>query len=156
MKYRLALVLLLQLGWLPAAENPGGSTPDPAAALNALLARFLDGASRNDINIHERFWADDLIYTSSSGKRYHKKEILADVTKENQTADRTLDTRYAAEQVHVQEYFGTTAIVTFELVATITKQGKTETARYLNTGTFICRNNIWQAVAWQATKKTGG
>jgi hypothetical protein len=35
--------------------------------------------SRNDAAAHERFWAEELIYTGSSGKRIGKADILADV-----------------------------------------------------------------------------
>ena len=44
------------------------TAPD-AAALTSLLKEFLDGASRNDAAMHDRFWAEDLIYTGSSGRR---------------------------------------------------------------------------------------
>src|ERR1041384_8856655 len=54
------------------------SAPD-AAELTKLLNDFLAGASRNDAAIHERFWADDLIYTRSAGRRVNKAEGMRDV-----------------------------------------------------------------------------
>ena len=45
-----------------------------------------------------------------------------------------------------------TAVVAFRLVGKTNKTGKTETANYFNTGTFVKRDGKWQAVAWQATK----
>ena len=45
--------------------------------LSALIHEFMDGASRNDAAVHQRFWAEDLVYTSSAGKRFGKAEILA-------------------------------------------------------------------------------
>ena len=51
----------------------------PHADLTALVEDFLAGASRNDAAVHDRFWADDLIYTGSSGRRVGKADIMKDV-----------------------------------------------------------------------------
>jgi ketosteroid isomerase-like protein len=125
------------------------STPD-AVELTKLLNQFLQGASSNDIAAHERFWAEDVIYTSSLGKRHGKAEILADVRK---SASEPTDQKstFSAEEIRIQQY-GTTAIVAFRLIGTTAKGDKTETSRYLNTGTFLKRDSRWQVVAWQATK----
>lgn len=40
---------------------------DDYEILENLLHEFLIGASVNDYETHDRFWADDLIYTSSNG-----------------------------------------------------------------------------------------
>ena len=47
------------------------TSPD-AGELTKLLNDFLAGASRNDQAVHESFWADDLIYTRSAGRRVSK------------------------------------------------------------------------------------
>ena len=44
------------------------AAPD-AEELHRLLAYFLEGAARNDKAAHERFWADELVYTRSAGVR---------------------------------------------------------------------------------------
>jgi hypothetical protein len=54
-------ILILFVGCAVFAQT----APD-AAELTKLLNDFLAGASRNDVAIHERFWADDLIYTRSA------------------------------------------------------------------------------------------
>ena len=54
------------------------TAPD-AAELTKLLNDFLAGASRNDAAVHDRFWADDLIYTRSAGRRVNKAEVMRDV-----------------------------------------------------------------------------
>jgi hypothetical protein len=54
------------------------SAPD-AAELTRLLNEFLAGASSGDATIHERFWADDLIYTRSAGRRVNKAEVLREL-----------------------------------------------------------------------------
>ena len=61
---------------------------------------------------------------------------------------------YGAEEVRVQQY-GDTAIVAFRLVAKTTRNAVTETAYYLDTGTFLKRDGKWRAVSWQATKVPG-
>ena len=143
---------LILFAILPAffsiAQN--AAAPD-SAELTQLLKDFLAGASRNDIASHERFWADDVIYTSSLGKRRGKSEILADVRKEPPSDAKQDQTNYSAEDIRIQQY-GNTAIVAFRLVGKTTKGDKTEIGQYLNTGTFLKRDGKWQVVAWQATK----
>ena len=148
------LLGLIISGVLPLALTlaQNASAPD-AAELTRLLNDFLAGASRNDPAVHERFWADDVIYTSSSGARRGKAEILANVKKESATTAGPTDeqTTFTSEDVRIQQY-GTTAIVAFRLVGTTKKGDKTDVSKYLNTGTFLKRNGKWQVVAWQATK----
>ena len=119
--------------------------PD-AKELTALLNDFLAGASRNDAAVHDRFWAEELIYTRSAGKRVGKAEIMANVKPQPNEPETT----YSAEDIRIQQY-GTTAIVAFRLVGK-TKKGDTQVTNFLNTGTFLKRDGKWQAVAWQATK----
>jgi hypothetical protein len=129
---------------LPAAA---GDVAPAAAELTELLDRFLDGASRDDIAAHERFWADDLVYTSSSGERTDKAAILASLRTPPVTPEEPL--AYSAENVRVRQY-GDTAVVAFRLVGT--PAGGGAPLHYLNTGTFVRRDGEWRAVAWQATR----
>jgi Domain of unknown function (DUF4440) len=126
-------------------------TAPAAAELTTLLRNFLDGASRNDAAMHDRFWADDLIYTGSSGRRIGKADIMRDVQSAPAPKPGDPATAYSAEDIRIQQY-GSTAIVAFRLVGVTRREGKTETANYLNTGTFLKRNGRWQVVSWQATK----
>ena len=126
------------------------SAPD-AAELTTLLRTFLDAASRSDAAIHDRFWAEDLIYTTSSGRRKGKADIMRDVRSSPAPNSENPETIFTAEDIRIQQY-GTTAIVAFRLVGTSKKEGKTEVAKYLNSGTFLKRNGKWQVVSWQATK----
>jgi hypothetical protein len=126
------------------------SAPD-AAEVTRLLKEFLDGAGRNDVAMHDRFWADDLIYTASAGRRIGKADIMREVREEPHPNRGEEETVYSAEDIRVQQY-GTTAIVAFRLVGTTRKDDKTDVANYLNTGTFLERDGKWQVVAWQATK----
>lgn len=126
------------------------NAPD-APELTKLLQDFLAGASRNDIATHDRFWADDLVYTSSNGSRMGKADILRGVRQEGPPKPGDETTIFSAEDIRIQQY-GTTAIIAFRLVGTTKKGEKTEVANYLNTGTFLKRDGKWQAVSWQATK----
>ena len=139
-------LLSLLLTWV-LANNLNAQTAPDDAELTSLLKEFLAGASRNDAAVHDRFWAEDLIYTRSAGKRIGKADIMRDLKpKPGEPA-----TTYTSEDIRIQQY-GTTAIVAFRLVGTTEKDGTTQVANFLNTGTFLKRNGKWQAVAWQATK----
>jgi hypothetical protein len=132
-----AMVLICSL----FAQSPAPDT----AELTRMLNDFLAGASRNDMAAHERFWADDLIYTTSSGRRMGKQDILREVRAEAAKPTEPAAT-YSADQIRIQQY-GTTAIIAFRLIG---KTGK-ETKYYLNSGTFLKRDGEWRAVNWQAT-----
>src|SRR6266478_9869082 len=77
------------------------TAPD-SAALTSLLKEFLDGASRNDAAMHDRFWAEDLIYTGSSGRRIGKADILKDVRSAPAPAPDDPRTVYTAQDVRIQ------------------------------------------------------
>src|SRR3954470_13700554 len=131
-----AAVWLLLAGGTPAPTPAPPSAPD-AVELTRLLQEFLAGASRNDVAVHERFWADDVIYTGSAGRRRGKAEILADVRSAPAPGPGDASTVFSAEDVRIQQY-GATAVVAFRLVGTTTKAGAAvEVANYLNTGTFV-------------------
>jgi len=134
-----------------ASVNLRAQSAPAAAELTKLLNEFLAGASHNDAAMHDRFWAEDVIYTGSSGRRRGKAEIIKDVRSAPAPKPDDPKTTYTAEDIRIQQY-GNTAIVAFRLVATTEKDGKTEVANYLNTGTFLKRKGRWQVVSWQATK----
>lgn len=100
--------------------------------------------------MHERFWADDLIYTSAKGIRRGKADIMKDVQSEPAPKPGDDVTVYTAEDIRIQQY-ADTAIVAFRLVATTDKAGTKEVKNFLNSGTFLKRTGKWQVVNWQAT-----
>jgi uncharacterized protein DUF4440 len=150
-----AALFLLILSPVLAFAEPTGSPPSApdATTLTQLLKEFLEGAAHNDVAMHDRFWADELIYTRSVGKRLSKADVLRDVKTEAAAPKKSDEgtTTYGAEDIRILQY-GTTAVVAFRLVATNKKGGTTEMSNYFNTGTFVKRDNQWRAVAWQATK----
>ena len=124
-----------------------------ADELTQLLHEFLAGVS--DAAMHDRFWAEDLVYTSSAGTRTNKAEIMSGFGESDDGEREDTGPVYAAEDVQVKVY-GTTAVVAFRLVATSGDQSAEDVVlNYLNTGTFLKRSGIWQVVAWQATKMSG-
>lgn len=126
------------------------TAPD-AAELTKLLNDFLAGASRNDVTIHERFWADDLIYTRSAGRRVNKTEVMHDVRSTPPPKPTDPKTVYTAEDIQIQQY-GNTAVLAFRLVATTETGGAKHVANLLNSGTFVKRDSKWQVVNWQSTR----
>lgn len=121
---------------------------DDKAELTALLDEFLAGASRNDATVHNKYWAEELIYTSSNGTRFGKAQLMQGVNSREMLKPEEIETVYSSEDVRIMQY-GDTAVVAFELVG----KSANETKRYLNSGTFIKRDGKWQAVNWQATLK---
>jgi hypothetical protein len=140
------LLLILLTGCSALAQT----APD-AAELTKLLNDFLAGASRNDAAIHERFWADDLIYTRSAGRRVNKAEVMHDVRTAPAPKPTDPKTVYTAEDIRIQQY-GNTAVVAFRLVATTDIGGSKQVANLLNSGTFVKREGKWQVVNWQSTR----
>jgi len=117
--------------------------------LENLLHDFLRGASENNPEIHDRFWAEDLIYTSSNGERVTKKIIMDGLDDNNNIAE-TPD--YHAEEIQIR-LFDDMAVIAFKLVAvSLNSNGDEERLEFYNTGTFQKRNGQWKAVAWQATR----
>lgn len=123
---------------------------DDKAILTDLLHEFMEGATVNDADIHNRFWAEDLIYTSSAGERIRKQDIMEGLPSEPVQPSES-DPVYSAEDFEIQLY-GKTAIVAFRLVAEINGGDEPVVMNFYNTGTFLKRNGKWQVVAWQATR----
>ncbi len=124
---------------------------DDTEVLQNLLIEFLEGASMNDPEIHERFWADDLIYTSAIGERITKTDIMKTLPDDSSDLSEEELPVYSAEEIQINLY-GNTAVIGFRLVAKFPLEyGQTEQMYYYNTGTFVKMDGRWQAVSWQAT-----
>jgi hypothetical protein len=126
--------------------NAPFAVADEKSDLTQLLHEFLAGVAERAT--HDRFWADDLVYTSSSGTRTNKAEIMSGFDGTDTEGSDEEAPAYSAEDVQINVY-GSTAVVAFRLVA---KTAGSADQEYLNTGTFLKHNGTWQAVAWQATK----
>lgn len=137
---------LIQVCALFLVFASAGATAGDADEILGLLHDFL--AHADEKQAHERFWADDLVYTSSAGTRTDKANILAgfDGAEEEEGGPGPV---YSAEEVELK-WLGETAVVAFKLVAT--PPGDLPRIYYFNTGTFVKRNGEWRVIAWQATK----
>lgn len=146
--------LILLAGVAAGAAEPPALPADAErtrSEITALLTDFLLPARNPTRAAHERFWADDLVYTSSAGKVTNKAEILA-AFDEAPAADTQKPVEpepvYSADDILVRPY-GEMAALTFRLVA---RAPDGTTQFYRNSGTFLRRNGQWQAITWQATK----
>lgn len=122
------------------------SAADDVEDLTANLQQFLAGVTL--AATHDEFWAEDLIYTSSRGTRTSKAEIMSGFGSDNAEDAADSGPAYTAEEIQIQIY-DDAAVVAFRLIASPTDS--LEKQEYLNTGTFVKRDDRWQAVAWQAT-----
>ncbi len=114
--------------------------------LKAMLQDFLANADKAEA--HERFWAEDLVYSSSAGLRFGKSDIMSGFDAAA-ASDAPPAVVYSGDEVDVRLY-GDTAVVAFKLVGT--PSDGSAVLYYYNTGTFLKRDGVWKAVAWQATK----
>lgn len=124
---------------------PFAATASETDALNAMLQQFLLAAHQEQA--HRTFWADDLVYTASNGTRTNKARILAGFSDAGPSDEPPVV--YSGEDVDIRIY-GSTAVIAFRLVGRPSDGSPTQ--YYLNTGTFLKRDDTWQAVAWQATR----
>lgn len=138
--------LILIISSLFTLQSALSQNTEDREQLNEMLHNFMEGASNNDKDTHENFWAEDLIYTSSNGTRFGKAQIMAGFENETEVSD-TPKTIYTAEEIQINLY-DDMAIVAFKMKGTT----GVEVQYYLNSGTFLNREGRWQVVNWQATK----
>jgi len=137
-----------------AAYGNDASPPDAARTrgeITTMLMTFLTPAVNNSAAGHERFWADDLVYTSSAGKVMSKGDILksfAEEPKAKADSQAKPGPVFTAEDILVRPY-GDMAALTFRLVK---RDPDGKISYFRNSGTFLLRNGKWQAITWQATR----
>lgn len=124
---------------------------DDTEQLTQMLHWFMDGASRNDREVHDRFWADDLIYTSSAGLRFGKAQIMSGFSVSQQLQEAAPTLTYTAHDIQINLY-DDVAVVAFRMKGETLNTEGSSIAWYLNSGTFVKRNNEWRVVNWQATR----
>jgi ketosteroid isomerase-like protein len=155
MRTRTTIILTLTVALALAAGVEGSlrqAAPESATAreLTAILQQFLHDAAHGNAAGFDSFFADDVLYTRSTGAVVTKTEIMKTLRASGPLLEVT--TTFSAEDITVHEY-GDTAIVAFRLVRHDEHSaGKPPTlTNYRNTGAFLRRNGRWQAVAWQST-----
>ena len=108
---------LMLLVFLSAAVNSSARADSDEEILTSMLNEFLAGASVNDVAAHDRFWAEDLVYTSSRGLRFGKAEILERMNSDADSDDEEAAVVYSAEDIRIRQY-GDAAVVAFRLLGT--------------------------------------
>ncbi|HUQ49987.1 MAG TPA: nuclear transport factor 2 family protein [Terriglobales bacterium] len=164
-----AVSMLLLIGALAGSEAAAQVVKNPKAKateqkITALLQEFLTNVDK--LEMHDRFWAEDLIYTSGGGVIRSKADILKNMKESAAKAEAAKSEAakaeaakpegaksenkewYGAEEIKVRE-FGDVAVLNFKLVQH-TADGKTN--HFRNSGTLVERNGKWQVVNWQATR----
>jgi hypothetical protein len=161
-----ALALCLGLLAHPAHADAADDAKT-VADITAQLQDFLEHVDQRDT--HDRFWAADLVYTTSGGEVTDKAKILAGFDAPPAAADDVQDAAakdadaakaeadadaaaakefYSAEDILVRP-FGDTAALTFRLVH---HGADGKLSYYRNSGMLARRDGRWQVVTWQATK----
>ncbi len=142
------MVAFLLSGAAVADPKPAGA----AAEIAALLGEFL--ANVDAPAMHERFWADDLVYVSAAGVVRNKASILESVRSGDAPGTRGHSpgepkSTYSAEEVNVRPLAADVAVLNFRLLQH--EGGKVN--HFRNSGTFVKRGGRWQVVSWQATRE---
>lgn len=134
-----------------AQTAPAVSRSDSKAAaeVTQMLRDFLAAVPRNDRQVFDNFFADDVIYTRGAGVTINKAEIMKGVGQQRAVNEPV--STYEADDLTVHVY-GKTVVVNFRLVQHTEEKGAAVTNYFRNTGTFLNRHNRWQVVAWQATR----
>jgi hypothetical protein len=152
----LVLTALLATSHLFAqASRPAPAPPrDAKVEVTALLQEFLSKVTSPAM--HQRFWADDVIYVSNAGVVRTKADILKGMKAEEPAAPEGGGAAapaapgggYSAEDVVVRQ-FGETVVLNFRLAQHTAGQPDTS---FRNSGVFVQRDGRWQVVSWQATR----
>ena len=141
MRYLLLAIAVLFSATCTAQESVEEATTKAVEA-------FLYGASIGSPKAHDRFWAKELTYTSSSGERFGKEHLMSGMKDAKPKDPDSVNVWYGAEDIEVKQ-FGDTVVFNFTLTAE--EEGKV-TQYFYNTGVLIQRDDRWQAVNWNATK----
>jgi hypothetical protein len=134
----------------PASAQPRDATAEVTSLLHEFLVNVTSPA------MHQRFWADDVIYVSNAGVVRTKADILKGMKSEEPAAPAQSGAAttaqpaggYSAEDVVVRQ-FGDVVVLNFRLVQHASGQPDTS---FRNSGVFVRRDGRWQVVSWQATR----
>src|SRR5258708_27184939 len=116
-----------------------------------MLRDFLDAVGRgkeSDRLIFENFFADDVIYTSSSGIAINKEDIMKILDVDSPHRFKGSHTPEDIKGQHCDH----TVIVNFCMVMHSENRGRPEISYFCNPGTFVNRSGRWQLVRWGARR----
>lgn len=117
--------------------------------LEESLNEFLTNV--DEYEMHDRFWAEDLVYTGSAGTRYGKEAIMSSMQESDSDTSESVTPAYSYKNLQIK-MFGNTAAIAFQLIAEAPTDTGIDTLNYLNSGFFEKRDGQWKAVVWQATR----
>ena len=132
-----------------AQAAPAAADAQAVADITALLEDFL--AHVDARATHDRFWAADLVYTSSGGEVKDKASILKSFDEPSAPAaaePAAPPDRYTAEDILVRPH-GDAAALTFRLVHHAADGTR---SHFRNSGMLLRRDGRWEVITWQATK----
>ncbi|HUR36486.1 MAG TPA: nuclear transport factor 2 family protein [Terriglobales bacterium] len=156
-----AISMVLLISALAGSEAAAQLVTNPASKkveqeITSLLKEFLTKVDK--VEMHDRFWAENLVYTSGMGVVRAKADIMKSMREsaaKSTDAGKAVDAAtpagkdaYDAEEIVVRS-FGDVALLNFKLVH---HAADGTTNNFRNSGTFMKRNGKWQVVNWQATK----
>jgi ketosteroid isomerase-like protein len=139
-----SVLSLLTVLALPGTAVVAAEDGDTVAEITQLLEWFLAPGNNPRAATHQRFWADDVVYTRATGLVRTKADIMAGFSGGQPPAE---EIRWSAEDVLVRPY-GDAAALTFRLVG---QAADGSTKQYRNSAMFLKRDGEWRAVTWQAT-----
>jgi hypothetical protein len=142
------VIAALLSGLALADQKPAGAVAEVTALLDDFLGKVDDPA------MHQRFWADDLVYVSAAGEVRSKPAILDSMRAGDTPGSRGRKpdepkATFSAEEVKVRPLSDGVAVLNFRLVQHVGDKKN----YFRNSGTFVKRNGRWQVVSWQATRE---
>ena len=138
----MTLIFLVLLGAVAGFAQTAKDGPE----LTRLLNEFLAGASKNDPAVHDRFWADDLIYTHSSARIDTKHSLI-----DNMQSGATVYNSVEPSDVKAQD-LGSAVVLTGVAQFRVTSGGKPNAFGARFTDVYANRGGKWQMVTWQSTR----
>src|SRR2546427_9722445 len=98
-----------------------------------MLRDFLAAVAHGDKKVSDKLFADDVIYTISTGVTMDKSEVMKTIGAHAENGSKAT---YRAEDITVHPYEGM-VVVNFRMVMDDENDGQRETACFRNTGTFL-------------------
>src|SRR5690554_2003714 len=96
--------IIIVLGLVLFTQSVHAQNDTEIQILTQKLHEFMTGASVNDEQIHDDFWAEELIYTSSAGLRFGKKQIMDGFKNQDESDQQTPSTTYTADEIIIHVY----------------------------------------------------
>lgn len=147
----LSLVFASQAGaqsTTPTATNDEQDHP-LQQPIQQRLDWFMQGASRGDGDVHGEFWHAELTYTSSSGQRMDKHQLMQGMWGSAPLRDEQVTQWYHARELELT-VLDDVVIANFILVAE--PVDGSEASYFYNTGVLVEDQGEWRAINWNATR----